>query len=190
MSGNRTLLILDLDETLIHATSQLLSHEPDFRVFTYGIYKRPHLDAFLEFSNANFDLAIWSSASDDYVKAVVESIVPVSIPLKFVWGRSRCTPKSNALYEYSYDWANHYKYTKQFKKIKKQGYDLRRVLIVDDTPSKVANSYGNAIYIKEFNGEPDDQELTHLMAYLETIKDLDNVRILEKRGWRSNQITG
>jgi carboxy-terminal domain RNA polymerase II polypeptide A small phosphatase len=38
---DKKLLILDLDETLIHATSKKLSREPDFIVFDYFVYKRP-----------------------------------------------------------------------------------------------------------------------------------------------------
>ncbi len=41
------LLILDLDETLIHATENELNFSADFRFDRYFIYKRPYLDQFL-----------------------------------------------------------------------------------------------------------------------------------------------
>jgi len=43
----RTLLILDLDETLIYATETALDRPADFSVYGYHVYRRPHLDAFL-----------------------------------------------------------------------------------------------------------------------------------------------
>jgi TFIIF-interacting CTD phosphatase-like protein len=41
------LLILDLDETLIHASETPLDYRSDFLVYDYYIYKRPNLDRFL-----------------------------------------------------------------------------------------------------------------------------------------------
>ena len=47
-------------------------------------------------------------------------------------------------------------------------------------------NYGNAIYIKEFTGDVNDCELQHLYNYLLTFKTVENVRIIEKRGWRNS----
>jgi len=60
----KTLLILDLDETLIHATTKKLSTDPDFTYADYYIYRRPYLDLFLIDMSLHFQLAIWSSADD------------------------------------------------------------------------------------------------------------------------------
>lgn len=86
------LFILDLDETLIHATATMLREDYDFQVFQYFVYKRPGLADFLRRVAPHFQLAVWSSASDDYVQEVVRRIMPPGISLAFVWGRSRCTP--------------------------------------------------------------------------------------------------
>ena len=75
------LLILDLDETLIHASATKVREEADFQVFHYFVYKRPGLATFLTTCTQHFKLAIWSSASDDYVQAVVKQILPPSITL-------------------------------------------------------------------------------------------------------------
>ena len=42
------LIILDLDETLIHATEKKLKRKEDFMGLNYFIYKRPHLEFFLK----------------------------------------------------------------------------------------------------------------------------------------------
>lgn len=78
------LLILDLDETLIHATATKVRDDFDFQVFHYFVYKRPGLENFLTTCAQHFKLAIWSSASDDYVQEVVQRILPTGIALEVV----------------------------------------------------------------------------------------------------------
>jgi len=173
---DKILLILDLDETLIHATKSNLDSKPDFEYADYYVYKRPKLNWFLNSINKHFQIAIWSSADDKYVEDIVDIIRPISIEFRFIWGRSRCTTKRNfELDEYVHE--------KRLKKIKKQGFTLEKALIVDDSPEKTKDNFGNAIYIKAFNGIQQDDELTNLFNYLITIKDVENVRKVEKRGW-------
>ena len=188
--NGKILLILDLDETLIHATTQQLPAPADFEVFHYHVYKRPGVDCFLRQVAAHFRLAVWSSASDDYVREIVSRLFPADIPLEFAWGRSRCTPfrlpERDEQGFYSLDYSSKVEYAKRLQKVRRRGFNLRQVLIVDDTPEKVLQHYGNAIYPKPFVGRPDDQELTGLAAYLLSLKDAENVRVIEKRYWRDN----
>lgn len=178
MTGkSNKLLILDLDETLIHATENKLEIQEDFQFEQYSVYKRPHLDEFLESISKHFTVGIWSSADDDYVSEIVQNIVPSTIDLKVVWGRSRCSVKR----DYDYD---QYNFEKRLDKLKKQGFRLEQIIIVDDSPEKTRNNYGNAIYIKEFTGDKTDEELKFLFDYLLTLKSVENIRSVEKRGWR------
>jgi carboxy-terminal domain RNA polymerase II polypeptide A small phosphatase len=194
MSGGepqgRTLLILDVDETLIHASDSVLDRPADFRLFGYHIYRRPHLDRFIERVSAAFDLAVWSSAGDDYVRAVVNFIFPDPSILKFVWGSSRATLRQRTPDEYGHRHHDlgHLNYVKPLSKVARRGWNLNRVLIVDDTPEKCERNYGNAVYPAPFNGDPNDDELFHLATYLETLKDVPNVRRIEKRLWRARML--
>ncbi|MGD1843256.1 MAG: NIF family HAD-type phosphatase [Thermonemataceae bacterium] len=182
----KILLILDLDETLIFATTEPLTRKEDFKVGDYFVYKRPYLAAILQSIHKHFTLAVWSSASDDYVTSIVEQITPPDVSFTFIWGRSRCTYKRNHLASsYLHDDYQEYYYTKPLKKVKKKGYSLEKILIVDDSPYKVVQNYGNAIYPKEYRGDLRDEELKYLATYLETLKDCKNVRTVEKRGWRA-----
>ncbi len=182
MTGNgRTLLILDLDETLIHATEQKLSTEPHFKYVEYFIYKRPMVDQFLLEMSQYFDLAVWSSAGDQYVNDVVNLIKPDEIDFRFVWAQSKCTIRRD------YELGN-YVYEKRLKKVKKLGFQLEQILIVDDSPEKTRDNFGNAIYIQPFEGNYDDEELTVLSKYLISIHQVNNVRAIEKRGWRDQQV--
>ena len=172
------LLILDLDETLIFGAEREGPRPCDFRVGPFHVYKRPHLDDFLRGAGKFYSLAVWSSASSDYVTAIAATILPAGLEWAFVWSRDRCTAKrSPETFETEY--------IKDFTKVKRAGYDLARVLIVDDTRHKVARNYGNAIHILPFEGDPADEELRHLLQYLESLAAVENFRSIEKRGWRS-----
>jgi TFIIF-interacting CTD phosphatase-like protein len=174
----RPLVILDLDETLIFGSESQLHREADFRVGPYHIYKRPALDAFLRSISQKFDVAIWSSASEDYVDGI-SGILSVSVGRwKFVWARKRCVQRLNPeTFESDY--------IKDLRKVERLGFDLDQTLIVDDTPRKVSRNYGNAIYVSPFFGSDDDVELPLLQLYIDSLHREYNYRRLEKRGWRT-----
>ncbi|HEX2629843.1 MAG TPA: HAD family hydrolase [Chitinophagaceae bacterium] len=171
------LLILDLDETLIHSTESRLAHAEDILFDQYFVYKRPFLDQFLIDISQHYVIGIWSSAGDMYVQTIAEKIKPQEIDYAFVWGRSRCTFKRDMERDF-------YEYEKKLSKLKSKGYSLESMLIVDDTREKARSNYGNAIYIREFTGNREDVELQHLFTYLVSLKEVPNFRTIEKRGWR------
>jgi hypothetical protein len=172
----RHLLILDLDETLVHATKMSLTRPPDFVAHSYNVYIRPHLVYFLSHIFEWFDVAVWSSAGADYLTTVVNHIFPQPAALKFVWAGDRCTLKRS-------DESDDYYWVKNLKKVKRAGYALDRVLIVDDTPEKAERNYGNYIRIAPFTGEADDEQLLRLIPYLWQLRRADSLRSIEKRSW-------
>ena len=69
------------------------------------------------------------------------------------------------------------------KKVKKHGYDLENVLVIDDSPEKLERQHSNLIPVAPFYGEPADKELKLLMSYLSSIEETDNIRSIDKRNW-------
>lgn len=179
--ATKPLLILDLDETLIFGSETELHRQADFRVGPFYLYKRPLLDQFMVSVTRVYDVAIWSSASEDYVHGIAEHLLPLVGQWKFVWSRARCIQRLNAE-TFQYD------YIKDLRKVERLGFDLDRMLIVDDTPSKVCRNYGNAIYVSPFEGSDDDQELLLLDHFVHSLHSFPNFRKLEKRGWRSRPL--
>jgi len=171
------LIIFDLDETLIHATQNDLGFTHSFKIDKYFVYERPCLQNFLVDISKHFSIGIWSSASDNYVNEIIQHIKPAGVDFSLVWGRTKCTMKRNVILDT-------YNYEKRLDKIKTKGFGLEQILIVDDSPAKSKTNYGNAIYIKEFTGDTNDNELKFLYDYLITFKTVDNVRTIEKRWWR------
>lgn len=177
-SNEKPLLILDLDETLIHGSQRELHRVADFRIGPLHIYERPLLNQFLNSASERFDLAIWSSASEAYVCQIAARLRKQVSEWEFVWSRERCIPKRN--HE-----TLEIDFLKDLRKVKRKGFDLDGVLIVDDTRQKVSRNYGNAIYIAPYFGSDDDVELSLLAGYLNSLDLAENFRRLEKRGWRS-----
>jgi RNA polymerase II subunit A small phosphatase-like protein len=173
------LLILDLDETLIFSSLEKLSSKEDFSVGNYFVYKRPNLDTFLKFIQNNFQLAVWTSSTSDYAGGIVKQLFPDKSILKFVWARERCVSKIDIESREQY-------WIKDLKKVKKLGFNLEKVLVIDDSPEKLERNYGNHIPVIPFLGDPKDDELQRLMNFLEKIKNLDSVRSIEKRNWRNS----
>lgn len=163
------LLILDIDETLLYASEKRLEKEPDSRVGPYFIYVRPYLQEFLQCCNEHFRLAVWSSSRADYLNAIVAEILPKGLKLEFVWSRERCIQRFDGEVQEFY-------YVKDLRKVQRMGFDLDRMLIVDDTPKKVERNFGNAIYAKPYFGDPEDSELRDLSRYLKSLAALANVR--------------
>ena len=175
------LLVLDLDETLIHARYSELDRQPNFTFNNYYFYKRPYLDEFLAECSNYYDLAVWSSAGDIYVQEVVRNIIAKSIRLEFSWGESKlvCSYSSEP-------WKMDVQYLKDLRKVVQKGFALDRILIVDDDPEKLQRNYGNAIYVNKFYGAKNDRELLMLTEYLKTLYNVGDVRKIEKRYWRQS----
>jgi RNA polymerase II subunit A small phosphatase-like protein len=175
--SDRHLLILDLDETLVFASESAVPRV-DFRVGSYEVMKRPHVDSFLSTVSQWFDLAVWTSSSSNYARVVVAEVFSKPDDLKFLWCSDRCT--------LSYDVEmGKYSGVKSLRKIKRMGYSLDRVLVLDDTPAKHVRNYGNLVPIKSFEGEHEDVELREVLPFLEKMRSIENVRRVEKRFWRN-----
>lgn len=170
------LIILDLDETLIYANQNALGIPCDFKVDKYFVYKRPYLEQLLTAISKHFSIGICSSADADYVNEMLQHIKPASIDLSIVWGRSKCSLKRDPVFDT-------YCYEKRLDKLKKKGFRLEQILLVDDSPSKARTNYGNAIYIKEFTGNQNDHELLFLYDYLLTLRQ-------STMGEQSRNVTG
>jgi RNA polymerase II subunit A small phosphatase-like protein len=177
-SSTPKLLILDLDETLFHASEQPLDSPCDCMLLAgFHVYIRPHLTAFLHDCFDRFDVAVWTSASADYASQMVAALFPHAQQPRFLWHRQHCVQRFDSA-------TGEIHYIKDLKKIKRKGYDLSQVIVVDDSPEKLQRNYGNLVRVQAFMGEPDD-ELLHAMRYLTLIQHERDIRTLEKRWWQS-----
>ena len=184
------LLVLDLDETLIHTVRGFelgeVGHDPHFGIpGGYVVYRRPGVQEFLDQCFEKFrEVALWTAGTRPYAFEVLPHLCDPS-NFAFVWGREKCTwhrsfdepPYGSASY-------NDGHWLKDIRKLQRKGYAKEEVLFVDDTAQNFKRSYGNYIPIRKFLGDPADRELERLGAYLDTLGPVPNVRTIEKRHWQ------
>ncbi|MBO1320608.1 HAD family hydrolase [Acanthopleuribacter pedis] len=180
------LLIFDLDETLVRASRKPLTDLYGFQVGPYYVYRRPYLQECIDFCRKRVACAVWTSAGARYAHEVVARIFPKDMPLEFVWSRDRCTFRR-------FDAFNEMElcegaWVKNLKKVKRRGWCLSQVLMLDNTPKKLRFNYGNLVPIRDFRGDPEDVELPRFMRYLPELLEENDVRPVEKRGWY-NRVT-
>jgi carboxy-terminal domain RNA polymerase II polypeptide A small phosphatase len=181
--AERMLLVLDLDETLVHATAARLSYAHHHQVGPYLLYQRPGLVTFLQEVAEDFQLGVWTSSSPAYAGAVCSLIFPDPSVLQFIWASDRCTLTRN----FESGLADK---AKPLRKLKRRGYDLARTVVVDDSPEKHTRNYGNLVQVAPFTGRQDDDELTLLTAYLRHLSTQRDIRSIEKRQWRKRMTLG
>jgi carboxy-terminal domain RNA polymerase II polypeptide A small phosphatase len=158
----RRLVIFDLDETLVHATTSQLPVDHQFQVAEYFIYKRPFVSELLEYAAANFDIAVWSSSSSAYVQAVVEKVFNPSTAPKFAWSVDKCIQKVDLT-------SNGYVYIKDLRKVQSHGYPVEQITIVDDSPEKICRQPRCHIRVSPFLGDLSDRELLNVKVQLEAL---------------------
>ncbi|MCB9399056.1 MAG: HAD family hydrolase [Acidobacteria bacterium] len=124
-----------------------------------------------------FQVAVWTSSTAAYARSVCPLVFPDLERLAFIWARNRCTPTRIFALDHWVD-------AKPLQKLKRRGYDLARVLVVDDQPEKFTRNYGNLVQVTPFLGDPSDDELPHLAKYLAQLAAVPDVRTIEKRNWR------
>jgi carboxy-terminal domain RNA polymerase II polypeptide A small phosphatase len=182
MNGRDKLLVLDLDETLIHASEKPLERPEDFVIGPYFVYKRPHLDEFIGYALGAFTVGVWTSSGETYADGVIGRLFPPNA-LAFVWSSQRCTLGRDLE-------TGDYQTFKKLDKLKAKGYRLESIIAVDDTPKKHGKNYGNLVTVAEYVGQSGDDELLHLMSYLKYLETVPNIRTVEKRGWRKRYSAG
>lgn len=188
----KRLIVLDLDETLVHTTPTVHTHLErigTYRVFASVdiIYKRPHLDKFLQFAFDQFQVGIWTAASEDYAKYILSKILKESqVPL-FVFSSNRCTQRINYENITTRDSsADAVVMIKRLSKVRRT-YKIARddILVVDDKKHTFRENTGNGIQVIAFEGQKDDKELLLLIDYLKTLLPLPQWSRIEKRYWHT-----
>ena len=74
-------VLLDIDETLIGSQSRALKDRAADHVIAYAdndkmyVYKRPHLDWFLDHVFEHFDVSIFTASGQEYCLEIIENII-------------------------------------------------------------------------------------------------------------------
>lgn len=141
----RKLLVLDLDETLIHtAYAPIEEAELNARRGYFYLYERPYLKDFLDRCSIEYVLAIWSASKADYVRWIIHSTVLSEYSFEFINTRKNCKRifGNGGRVEYLKDLTA---YLPQYEK----------VIMLDDVP-KMVTPIECCIKAPEFRGGADE----------------------------------
>lgn len=154
------LVVFDLDETLVHATQAPFAHAYSFVVPPYYVYLRPFAMELIHYCALRYDIAVWSSSSEQYVEAVTARLFGDCYPTKFSWAANRCVQKPDLR-------TGGYLYIKDLRKIQKHGYVVDEILMIDDSPEKLQRQPGRHIRVPPFIGDANDVALLDVVSQLE-----------------------
>lgn len=145
MEQKRDLLILDLDETLLH-TSYTPIHGQDLKARKgyFYLYERPHLKEFLDRYSIDYNLAIWSASKADYVSWIIRSTALSQYEFVFINTRKNC--------KRVYSKEGRIEYKKDLTPYLNQ---YHRVVMLDDVP-KMVNPVEYCIKVPEYRGGEDE----------------------------------
>ena len=178
MKQDKINIYLDLDETLIYSYGPRSGKKLDINTIKptpinfenlYYIVQRPGLQDFLDWLFENFNVSVWSAASPDYVKFIVDNIIIGKDinrckKLKRVLDSDYCA-KSQRIY--GDDCLK--KLAMLWDYFKLPNHNENNTILLDDLGLNIKAQPENSIRIKKFHGEQTDNELEKIKKKLENI---------------------
>ncbi|XKL59102.1 hypothetical protein PGB90_000118 [Kerria lacca] len=173
----KKILVLDLDETLIHSASlnspynnekKPPSVDPDFELqviidkhlVKFHVFKRPHVDKFLEIVSQWYDVVIFTAGIDAYGEIITNRLDNNRGIFKKKYYRRHCTPESGL-------------FSKDLSVITN---DLSSIFILDNSPFAYKNYPHNAIQIESWFCDQSDKALLNLLPVLDAMRFVHDVR--------------
>ncbi|OMJ72290.1 hypothetical protein SteCoe_29311 [Stentor coeruleus] len=169
-------LVLDLDETLVHSTFSSLKSditieiEIDRQNFKVYVLKRPGVDEFLQKCYDLFEVVFFTASLSTYANPLLNIL-------------DSKNKNASRLFRESCSYINN----TYIKDLSKLGRDLRHVIIVDNSPVSYSLQPMNAVPIKTWIDDPDDDELNSCWNVLQHLSRVDDIpKVLgeiKKRKW-------
>ncbi|EME26426.1 CTD small phosphatase-like protein 2 [Galdieria sulphuraria] len=166
-------LVLDLDETLVHcSTDPCQSADLIFPVYfggtEYLVYakKRPFLDYFLSEIRKYFEVIVFTASQQAYADTILNLLDPEGSYFRHRAFRDSCVfIEGNFL-----------------KDLRVLGRDLSKCVILDNSPQAFGLQVENGIPITTWVDDSEDRELLDLLPFLKQLSNCEDVRpFLSKR---------
>lgn len=177
------LLILDMDETLLHSKFHKLTGEEDFSNMSTGIEAdengvmhfnilissrpdkppslrlnvkvRQHLEEALSYLSSMYEICVFTAGEKDYADTILNFIDEERTIIKHRLYRQHCVRPEKGVY------------VKDLSIIADR--NIKDIILVDNSIISFAFNLSNGIPIKAFLGENNDEELLFMVTYLEEI---------------------
>jgi len=167
MESSRPTLILDLDETLVHCSADPsgkydVTFGVQFNGSTCQVYvrKRPHLETFLETVSSRFEVVIFTASQRVYAERLLDILDPQHRYIHHRLYRESCLMVAGNL----------------LKDLTILDRDLRKTVIVDNSPHAFGYQLDNGIPIESWYDDPHDVELLKLLPLLDQLQQVNDVR--------------
>lgn len=172
LSGNKKLLVLDLDETLVHSSFEPPERQSDFqfdKIFdgelkTIYVLIRPYAEQFLTELSNYYDIIIFTSSLQIYADTVINKLDRFNV-IKAKLFRDDCILKDEVY----------------LKDLKKFGKDLKDVVIIDNSPLSYELNQDNGIPIDTWYEDLSDRELLKMIPFLKYLSKVHDVRPVIKK---------
>ena len=182
-SPKKKLLLIDLDETLIHTEfrdkdnykaielftrkskckSKTFSYYDENYIYYIEVFFRPYLQEFLNAVYKYFDLAIFTAAMKGYADTIIDYIDPNNQFFQFRLYRDACIPIQQRIY------------IKDLRIIK--DYDPMNVILMDNSLYSFMNQPSNGMLVNSFYTNHKDTQLISAKNFLiNHIYPCDDVR--------------
>lgn len=163
--SQKKVLVLDMDETLIHTSDVCFSQTLEYiTVEVDGLvgyaYKRPHVDYFLEKVVRDFDVYIFTAGSQAYAQQILDKLCPF-IPESHRFYRDSCTVVSGRC----------------FKDLRLIHNNFAEIVLVDDSADASAFYPRNTVSIPAWNGNISDSQLLTVYNILRNCLAAKDVRV-------------
>ncbi|CAF1230272.1 unnamed protein product [Adineta steineri] len=158
-------LVIDLDETLVHSVFRpvpnadfIVPVEIDGQVHQIYVTKRPYVDEFLRRVGELYECVLFTASLAKYADPVADLLDPNRI------FHSRLFRESCTYYNGNY-----------IKDLSRLGRDIRKVIIIDNSPLSYLFHQDNAVPVTSWFDDMRDTELLSLIPIFERLATVDDV---------------
>ena len=192
--GKKKVALFDLDETIVHCIGEInmnnvesFSMQSDAkikvqlpggrRVATIGINIRPHWEEALKKIKEKYHIIAFTASHDSYADSVLNFLDPKNKYFEYRLYRKHCVLCD----------INEMKFYVKDLKIIEDAYDLKDVVIIDNSVLSFAYHLDNGIPISPFYDSKTDTELLDIADFLLEYADENDIRDKLKEVYKLNQ---
>lgn len=199
-SNKKHVLLLDLDETLIHsdfdtfetkknsnssnANTYILNKAEKLRLsffdtdvnekVNFTVYLRPGVQSFLETLSSHFQIGIFTASIKEYADSVLNALDPENKIFSFRLYRDSCIKIGRA-------------YVKDMRIFENKS--LENLILLDNNMYSFCNQLSNGILISSFYDDPNDNELVNILGYfVEYLAKANDVKFVNDQVFQFNEI--
>ena len=174
INHNKKMLILDLDETLVHSCFKPMENinnnlpRPDIylkikfhsKFHDVFVHKRPFVDEFLEKMSKYYNLIIFTASVQEYADPLLDQL-DKNRYIKLRYYRNSCLLDKNG------------KFVKNLATIYN---DLKNVILLDNNPISYSYNKNNGLPIITWHFDKKDRELVKMIPILEFLSTVNDIR--------------